>query len=134
MPQIAGNLTLLILSAPMLTFLAYPASAETESIGPWQIEAVYKNDKFDRCAITRTLDDDIAVSFVRTGAGLSLTLSSPNWKLDNGEDYPVTLKLGPQTWDREVVAEASAVSMDVGDAKFASATTSRSQVWGPSFK
>ena len=53
------------------------AAAESESIGPWEIEAVYKNDEFDRCAISRTLDDDIAVTFVRTGEGLSLMLSSP---------------------------------------------------------
>ncbi len=113
-------LKVLLLSTPLLVLTSGAAIAETENIGPWQIEAVYKNDKFDRCAITRTLDNDIAVSFVRTGEGLSLTLSSPNWKLDNGEDYPVTMKLGPQTWDREVAAEASAVSMDVGDAKFVS--------------
>ena len=123
MPHISRrHLRHLAVCTPVLALLPAGALAETnaEAIGPWQIEAVYKNDTFDRCAISRTLDDDIAVTFVRTGESLSLELSSPNWKLENGKNYPVTMKLGPQTWDREVAAEASAVSMDVGDAKFVS--------------
>jgi len=123
MPQFScRNLRRLAVCAPVLALLPASVLAETnaEAIGPWQIEAVYKNEKFDRCAITRTLDDDIAVSFVRTGDGLSLQLSSPNWKLENGKNYPVTMKLGPQSWDREVAAEASSVTMDLGDAKFVS--------------
>jgi len=118
--QTTEALRVLLLSTPLLALLPGAAAAESESIGPWEIEAVYKNDEFDRCAISRTLDDDIAVTFVRTGEGLSLMLSSPNWKLDTGKNYPVTMTLGGQSWDREVAAEASSVSMDVGDAKFAS--------------
>ena len=116
------KLRLMLLAAPVLVLLPAAAVAETtsETIGPWSIEATYKNDKFDRCAISRTLDNDIVVTFVRTGEGMSLLLSSPNWKLDQGEKYPVTMKLGPQSWDREVAAEASSVSMDVADAKFVS--------------
>jgi hypothetical protein len=123
MPRNDGpNVRLLVLAAPVLALLPAAAAAETtsENIGPWSIEATYKNDKFDRCAISRTLDNDIVVSFVRTGDGMSLFLSSPNWKLDQGEKYPVTMKLGPQSWDREVAAEATSVSMDVGDEKFVS--------------
>ncbi len=123
MPRNDGpNARLLILAAPVLALLPAAAAAETtsENIGPWSIEATYKNDKFDRCAISRTLDNDIVVTFVRTGDGMSLLLSSPNWKLDQGEKYPVTMKLGPQSWDREVAAEATSVSMDVGDEKFVS--------------
>jgi hypothetical protein len=113
---------LLLLAAPVLVLLPAAAAAETtsESIGPWSIEATYKDDKFDRCAISRTLDDAIVVTFVRTGEGMSLLLSSPNWKLETGKNYPVTVKLGPQKWNREVAAEASSVSMDVGDEKFVS--------------
>lgn len=121
MPPISGrHLSRVAAFAPMAALLSSAALAEvnTEAIGPWEIEAVYKNGKFDRCAISRTIDDDIAVTFVRTGEELSLQLSSPNWKLESGKDYPVTMKLGPQSWDREVAAEASSVSMDVGDAKF----------------
>lgn len=116
----ARKLKRLLVCAPVLLLLPAAAAAESESIGPWEIEAVYKNDEFDRCAISRTLDDDIAVTFVRTGEGLSLMLSSPNWKLETGKNYPVTMTLGGQSWDREVAAEASSVSMDVGDAKFVS--------------
>ena len=42
--------------------LAGPAAAQgteeskTDSIGPWEIEATFKEDKFDRCSIRRTLD------------------------------------------------------------------------------
>lgn len=118
--QTTEALRVLLLSTPLFALLPAAAAAESESIGPWEIEAVYKNDEFDRCAISRTLDDDIAVTFVRTGEGLSLMLSSPNWKLDTGKNYPVTMTLGGQSWDREVAAEASSVSMDVGDAKFVS--------------
>jgi hypothetical protein len=116
------NLRRLAVCTPLVVLLPASVLAETnaEAIGPWQIEAVYKNDKFDRCSISRTLDDDIAVSFVRTGKELSLELSSPNWKLENGKNYPVTMKLGPQSFDREVAAEASSVAMDVSDAKFVS--------------
>lgn len=111
-----------IVCMPIMALFPAATLAETnaEAIGPWQIEAVYKNEKFDRCAISRTLEEDIAVAFVRTGEGLSLELSSPNWKLENGKNYPVTMKLGPQSFDREVAAEASSVSMDLGDAKFVS--------------
>ena len=116
----------LILCAPVLAFMpsaiAAPVAAEgeTASISPWEIEAVYKNDRFDRCAISRNLDDEISVTFMRTGEGLSLLLASPHWKLETGKNYPVTLKLGPQSWEREVDAEASAVSVVVEDGRFVS--------------
>jgi len=123
MPRNDGpKLRLLLLAAPVLALLPAAAAAETtsENIGPWSIEATYKNDKFDRCTISRPLDNDIVVTFMRTGEGMSLLLSSPNWKLDQGEKYSVTMKLGPQSWDHQVAAEASSVSMDVGDEKFVS--------------
>lgn len=98
----------------------FAAAGATESIGPWSIEATYKDNKFDRCVIKRSLDDDIEVSFIRRADDLSLMLSSPNWKLENGKEYPVTMKLGSRSWDREVAAEASAVSMDLADKSFIS--------------
>ena len=58
-------------------------SSKKDIIGPWEIEATFKNDKFDHCAITRNVDE-IAVTFIRTDDGLSLVLQSPNWKLDRG--------------------------------------------------
>lgn len=126
-PSFSRCLNRLAACAPLTAFsvaalLSSAALAETntDTVGPWEIEAVYKNGKFDRCSITRKLEDDIAVSFVRTVDDLALRLSSPNWKLDTGKNYPVTMKLGPQSFEREVAAEASEVSMDVGDSKFIS--------------
>jgi hypothetical protein len=36
--------------------------SKSENIGPWEIEAIYKADKFDRCSISRTLQDRVASS------------------------------------------------------------------------
>jgi len=105
---------------PRLGAAQQAEESKSESIGPWEIEATYKADKFDRCSIRRTLDDDIAVTFIRAGDGLTLMLESPNWRLDRGKQYPVKMTLGPQTWDTEVAADANAVSIDVNDKKFAS--------------
>jgi len=121
MPNTNGrNIGLLILSAVGFGLLPVAAAAESssESIGPWGIEATYKGDKFDRCTITRKLDDDIVVTFVRTGDDLTLILESPNWKLERGQDYPVKMNLGSQSWDREVAAEVNSVSLVVEDGKF----------------
>ena len=114
---------IIVLSAASLGLLSQTAAAETvagdtETIGPWEIQASYKDDKFDRCTIRRTLEDNIVATFMRTGEGLTLLLSSPNWKLEQGKEYPVTMKLGGKSWEREVAAETSSVSMDVDDAKF----------------
>ncbi len=100
--------------------------AKTDTIGPWQIEATFKGDKFDRCTITRKLDDDIVATFVKTGDDLTLELSSPNWKLDRGKLYPVKMTLGPKSFDEQVAAEASSVSFAVEDEKFTDALRSAS--------
>lgn len=94
--------------------------SKSESIGPWEIEATFKGDKFDRCSISRKLDDDISVMFTRTDDSMTMTLDSPNWRLDRGEKYPVKMRLGPQSWDMDVAAESNSVSIDVTDDKFAS--------------
>jgi hypothetical protein len=105
------------LTLPMTVSRAAEDS-KSDTIGPWDIEATFKADKFDRCSISRKLDDDIVASFVRTGDGLTLVLSSPNWKLDRGKQYPVKINLGPQSWEDEVAAEPNSVSIDVKDKKF----------------
>jgi hypothetical protein len=92
--------------------------SKSETIGPWEIEATFKGDKFDRCSINRKLDDDVVATFVRTSGGLNLELESPNWKLDRGQDYAVKMNLGPLSFDAELAAESSSVSMDVKDKKF----------------
>lgn len=100
--------------------------SKSETIGPWEIEATFKGDKFDRCAINRKLNDDIVASFVRTGEDLTLELESPNWKLDRGKQYPVKMTLGPLSFDTEVAAESNAVTMDVTDKKFVAGLRSAS--------
>ncbi|MEZ5827942.1 MAG: hypothetical protein R3D30_06110 [Hyphomicrobiales bacterium] len=125
--KIGRNLGLALFSASALAYSSHASGAESgnsESIGPWQIEATYKADKFDRCAISREVDDEIVVTFVRDGDGLSLLLESPNWKLERGKQYPVTLKVGPQSFDKEVAAEASSVSMPIEDDKFTAGLSS----------
>ncbi len=110
------------LALPALALAAEDSKSET--IGPWEIEATFKGDTFDRCAINRKLDDEMVASFVRTGGGLSLQLESPNWKLERGQDYPVKMTLGPLSFDAELAAEPSSVSMDVKDKKFEAALRS----------
>jgi hypothetical protein len=104
----------------LLPALALSAESKTEKIGPWEIEAVFKGDTFDRCAINRSLRDDIVARFVRSGDGLRLELESPNWKLDRGQHYPVKMTLGAGSFDAEMAAEPNSVSMDVKDKEFQS--------------
>jgi hypothetical protein len=94
--------------------------SKSETVGPWEIEAIFKGDKFDRCAINRPLQEEIVARFVRTPDGLSLELESPNWKLERGKDYPVKMAMGPLSFDAEVAAEANSVSMDIKDKTFES--------------
>lgn len=110
-PALAASLTL-----PSVALATEESKSDT--IGPWQIEATYKADRFDRCTIQRTLPDDIVATFVRTADGLVLELESPNWKLERGQHYPVKMTLGTLSFDTEVAAEPNAVSMDVKDKKF----------------
>jgi len=88
-----------------------------DNIGPWEIEATFKNNKFDHCAITRKVDEVVA-SFLRTSDGLTLTLESPNWKLDRGKNYPVRIKARAASWSTDVAAEANSVSVPISDKKF----------------
>jgi hypothetical protein len=116
----AGALASLVVASLGLPTLALAAEeTKTDTIGPWEIEATFKGDKFDRCVINRKLDDDIVARFVRTGEDLALELESPNWKLDRGQSYPVKMTLGPLSVDTEVAAEANSVSTALKDKKFA---------------
>ena len=100
--------------------------SKSENIGPWEIDAVFKGDKFDRCSINRSLQDDIVARFIRTGDSLSLELESPNWKLERGKNYPVKMAIGPLSFDTEVAAESNLVSVDITDKKFESELRSAS--------
>jgi hypothetical protein len=108
-----------LVALPMLSAQAVE-ERKSEAIGPWEIEAVFDGDKFDRCAIHRDVRDGIVARFVRTADGLSLELESPNWKLDRGKTYPVKMAMGPLSFDKEMAAEPNAVSMDIDDEKFES--------------
>jgi hypothetical protein len=118
-------LSAVLTASALAAFVCLPAVAlgaeesKSENIGPWEIEATFKADKFDRCSINRTLQDDIVATFVRTSDGLTLELESPNWKLERGKQYPVKMNLGPLSFDAEVAAEPNSVSMNLKDKKFA---------------
>ena len=88
-----------------------------DTIGPWQIEATFKNDKFEHCAINRKVDD-VTASFVHTNDGLSLALQSPNWKLERGKSYAVHMKAGAVSWDAQVAADTNSVSVPIRDKTF----------------
>ena len=51
-----------LLALAVLASISLPTSAlaaedsKSETIGPWEIEATFKGDKFDRCSINRKLD------------------------------------------------------------------------------
>jgi hypothetical protein len=95
--------------------------SKSEHIGPWEIEAIYQGDQFDRCSINRSLQDDIVARFVRTSDGLILELESPNWTLERGKNYPVKMTMATLSLDTEVAAEPQSVSMTIDDKKFESA-------------
>jgi hypothetical protein len=110
----------ILISALVLSTSALGQRAEeskTDEIGPWEIEATFKSDKFDHCAISRTVDEIVA-RFVRTNDGLNLVLESPNWKLERGKHYSVRMKAGSTSWDTEVAAEANSVSVPISDKRF----------------
>ena len=88
-----------------------------DNIGPWEIEATFKDNKFDHCAISRKVDEVVA-SFLRTSDGLSLTLESPNWKLERGKNYPVLMNAGAKSWNTDVAADGNSASVPISDNKF----------------
>ena len=77
--------------------------SQSVSVGPWAIATTYKADKFNNCIMSRTFED-VDMSFVRTGDGLSLLLDSQKWKLERGKVYPIRLAAGPQTLDAKALA------------------------------
>ncbi len=114
--KIAGFAALAVACAP--SFALAVEESTSENIGPWEIEATYKADKFDRCAVSRKLDNEIVARFIRTDDAMTFMLELPNWKLERGKQYPVKMSLGPQSWDTEVAAEANSVSIGVDQKKF----------------
>ena len=111
---VAGTVLLLLIG---FTEALAVEEIKKDNIGPWEIEATFKDNKFDHCAISRKVDDVVA-SFLRTSDGLSLTLESPNWKLERGKNYPVRMKAGAASWNTDVAAETNSISVPLSDAKF----------------
>ena len=110
----AGTVFLLLVGLPEALAVE---EIKKEKIGPWEIEATFKEKKFDHCAISRKVDE-VVVSFWRTSEGLKLTLESPNWKLERGKNYPVRMKAGAASWNTDVAAENNSVSVALSDQKF----------------
>ena len=111
---VAGTLFLFLMG--LTETLAFEETKK-DNIGPWEIEATFRDNEFDHCTISRKLDEIVA-SFSRTSGGLSLTLKSPNWKLERGKNYPVRIKAGTASWNTDVAAEANSVSVPISDKKF----------------
>src|SRR5262245_19939455 len=115
MPRlVAGTLFLLLMG---LDEALAAEETKKDNIGPWEIEATFKDNKFNHCAISRKVDEVVA-SFLRTSDGLSLTLESANWKLERGKNYPVRMKAGAASWNTDVAAESNSVSVSISDNKF----------------
>jgi hypothetical protein len=121
--QTASTSMLRLVAGMVLLSLIAPGDAlaveeiKKDNIGPWEIEATFKENKFDHCAISRKVDEVVA-SFLRTSDGLSLTLESSNWKLERGKKYPVRMKAGTASWNTDVAAETNSVSVPISDNKF----------------
>ena len=98
-----------------------PGATELESvaIGPWQIEASFtKDQKFDRCMMSRTTETGLKAMFMRDESGTSLTMTSERWKLDSGKTYPVEFAAGSVTWKTDVTAINDTVRVPLTDARF----------------
>lgn len=111
----------------VISLCLFCASAEAQSanedqavvIGPWKIEASFtKDQKFDRCTMSRTADNGLEARFARDEAGTSLTLTSSRWKLDNGKTYPVEFAAGSHIWKADVAATANTVRVALTDDRF----------------
>jgi hypothetical protein len=108
-----------------IILLCGPAQAQSANedqavlIGPWKIEASFtKEQKFDRCMMSRTIDNGIETRFTRDEGGTSLMLTSQRWKLDSGKTYAVEFAAGSTTWKADVAATADAVRIPLTDERF----------------
>ncbi len=92
---------------------------KTVLIGPWKIEASFtKEQKFDRCMMSRTVDNGVTASFARDNSGTALIMTSERWKLDSGKAYPVEFLAGKTNWKTDVTATADTVRVALTDERF----------------
>ena len=110
----------------MICFLFQSAAVEAQSlrdsqavgIGPWLIEATYKSGKFERCVMSRTTEEGIEARLTKDGGGLTLTMTSPRWRLEQGKSYPIELAAGSVTWETKVVATINTVRVALTERRF----------------
>ena len=88
------------------------------AIGPWQIEATYRNGKFERCVMGRTTEEGIEARVARDGTGLILTMTSPRWRLEAGRNYPVELAAGSTSWATTMAATVNTVRVALTEPRF----------------
>lgn len=92
---------------------------KTVLIGPWKIEASFtKEQKFDRCMMSRTVDNGVTASFARDNSGIALVMTSERWKLDSGKAYAVEFLAGKTSWKTDVTATADTVRVALTDERF----------------
>ena len=87
-------------------------------VGPWSISTTYHADKFISCAMSRSAQDELEITFVRNHDGLFLTLDSPKWTLERGKAYTVRLAAGAQTVEAKALAERKGVTIGFADGSF----------------
>jgi hypothetical protein len=116
--RIIGSLTIAT-SAMICPALSQGAPGVAVTIGPWQIEASFTEQrKFDRCVMSRTTEDGIETRFTRDEGGLSLTMTSPRWQLGKGEKYTVEFAADSHIWSTLVSATSDAVKVSLTDGSF----------------
>ncbi|UIY45661.1 hypothetical protein [Methylobacterium radiotolerans] len=91
---------------------------EAVTIGPWQVEASYKGQKFEHCVMSRETTDGVDIRFTRDADGLDLNMNSPKWKLGRNKSYPVELAAGTSVLKAEVAAAGNGVSVPITDDRF----------------
>jgi hypothetical protein len=115
----ALSTTAAVAQTPPAALATEDAAPTAVEIGPWRIQVSYTDGAtFDRCIMSRTTDDGVEARFTRDATGLGLSLSSPRWQLGDGAHYDVSLAADARTWDAEVTATATAVSVALTDEAF----------------
>ena len=104
---------------PSLAALAQsPRDGQAVAIGPWLIEATYRNGKFERCGMSRTTEEGIEARLTRAGGGLTLAMTSPRWRLEQRKSYPIELAAGIVTWETKVTATINTVQVALTEPRF----------------
>lgn len=113
-----GLLILFIVSQTSAATAQSVRENEAIAIGPWQIEAAYRNGKFERCLMSRTTEDGVESQLTRGADDLTLTMSSRRWQLEAGRNYAVELAAGAVSWETEVAATKNAVRVELTEPRF----------------